>query len=84
MEVIKMKKIAILGTGCAKCNQLEENVRAAVAIAGIETEIIKVKNMDEIAEYGMVLTPAMAVDGKVKVSGKVPDAAKLAEMLAKA
>ena len=79
-----MKKIAILGTGCAKCNQLEENVRAAVAIAGIEAEIIKVKNMDEIAKYGIVLTPAMAVDGKINVSGNEPNAAKLVEMLAKA
>jgi len=83
MEVSKMKKIAILGSGCAKCKQLEENTKAAVAAIGMEAEVVKVTDMNEIAEYGMVVTPALVVDGKVKASGKVLDAEKIAELLQK-
>ncbi|NCD09024.1 MAG: thioredoxin family protein [Negativicutes bacterium] len=78
-----MKKIAILGSGCAKCKQLEENTKAAVAAIGMEAEVVKVTDMNEIAEYGMVVTPALVVDGKVKASGKVLDAEKIAELLQK-
>ena len=78
-----MEKIAILGSGCAKCKQLEENTKAAVAAIGMEAEVVKVTDMNEIAEYGMVVTPALVVDGKVKASGKVLDAEKIAELLQK-
>lgn len=78
-----MKKIAILGSGCAKCKQLEENTKAAVAAIGMEAEVVKVTDMNEIAEYGMVVTPALVVDGKVRASGKVLDAEKIAELLQK-
>lgn len=78
-----MKKIAILGSGCAKCKQLEENTKAAVAAIGMEAEVVKITDMNEIAEYGMVMTPAIVVDGKVKASGKVLDAEKIAELLQK-
>jgi len=78
-----MKKIAILGSGCAKCKQLEANTKAAVAAIGMEAEVTKITDMNEIAEYGMIMTPAIVVDGKVKASGKVLDAEKIAELLQK-
>ncbi len=64
-------KIEILGTGCPKCRQLTANVEAAVRELGIQAEIDKVTEIDRIAEYGVMMTPALAVDGKVVSSGKV-------------
>lgn len=65
-------KIKVLGTGCAKCNQLEKVTREAVSKAGIEAEIIKVEDIMEIMQAGVMSTPALVVDEKVVVSGKVP------------
>ncbi len=67
-----MKKIQILGSGCAKCNKLEEVSRKAADELGIEYDIEKVKDLDKIMEYGVMITPALVVDGEVKVAGKVP------------
>ena len=66
-----MKTIHILGTGCPKCRQLAENTAAAVAESGSDFEIIKVTDINEIMTFGVMLTPALAVEGKVKASGKV-------------
>ncbi len=65
-------KIEILGTGCAKCDKLEALTREAVAELGIEAEIIKVKELSKIMNYGVMLTPALVIDGEVKAAGKVP------------
>jgi small redox-active disulfide protein 2 len=67
-----MKKVQILGTGCPKCKKLAENAQAAVSSAGIECEIVKVTDINEIMEFGVMMTPALAIDGQVKVVGKVP------------
>ena len=67
-----MKKIQILGMGCAKCNKLEELSRKAADELGIEYEFEKVKDINKIMEFGVMTTPALVVDGKVKVAGKVP------------
>ena len=66
-----MKKIQVFGTGCPKCNQLEANAKVAVAKLGIEAEVIKVKGINEIAAAGVMMTPALAIDGEVKVAQKV-------------
>ena len=66
-----MRKLAILGTGCPKCHQLADNVRQAVTETGIECEIIKVTEVADIMTYGVMMTPALAVDGKVVSVGKV-------------
>ena len=66
-----MMKIQVFGTGCPKCQQLEENAKAAVQQLGIEAEVEKVKDLNRIAEAGVMMTPALAVDGQVKVSQKV-------------
>lgn len=66
-----MIKLQILGTGCPKCKKLAENVEAAVKALGIEYEIEKVTDINEIMKFGIMMTPALAVDSKVKVVGKV-------------
>ncbi len=76
-----MKKIQILGTGCAKCQKLAENAKAAADALGIAYEMEKVSEIDEIMKFGVMFTPALAVDGVVKVSGKVPDVAAIKVML---
>lgn len=67
-----MHKIEILGMGCAKCNKLEELARQAADELGIQYEIVKVKDMDKIMNYGVMITPALVVDGVVKSAGKLP------------
>lgn len=72
-----MKKLQILGTGCAKCQKLAENTKAAAEALGIEYQLEKVTQIDQIMKFGVMVTPALAVDGVVKVSGKVPDVASI-------
>jgi small redox-active disulfide protein 2 len=66
-----MKKLQILGTGCPKCKKLAENTEAAARDLDIEYEIEKVTDINEIMKFGVMVTPALAVDGQVKVAGKV-------------
>lgn len=65
-------EIKVLGTGCQKCEQTEQNIREAVAEAGISANIEKVSDLMEIAKYGVFGTPAVVVDGQVKSVGKIP------------
>ncbi len=74
-------KIQILGTGCPKCKKLAENAEAAAEAAGVDCEIEKVTEIDDIMKYGVMMTPALVVDGDVKVAGKVPSAAEIETML---
>jgi small redox-active disulfide protein 2 len=67
-----MKKLQILGTGCPKCKKLAENAEAAAKALGIGYELEKVTDINEIMSFGVMMTPALAVDGKVLVAGKVP------------
>jgi small redox-active disulfide protein 2 len=68
-----MKKLQILGTGCPKCQKLTENAKAAADALGLEYTIEKVTQINEISKFGVMFTPALAVDGVVKASGKVLD-----------
>jgi small redox-active disulfide protein 2 len=68
-----MKKLQILGAGCPKCKTLAELTEAAAKDLGIEYEIEKVTDITKIMEFGVMMTPALAVDGEVKVVGKVPN-----------
>lgn len=77
-----MKKIQILGTGCPKCKKLAENTEAAAKALGIEYDIAKVTDINEIMKFGVMITPALAVDGQVKVVGKVVSAEEIQKMLA--
>lgn len=76
-----MKKLQILGTGCPKCEKLTENTEAAAREMGIEYEIEKVADINEIMKLGVMLTPALVVDGEVKTVGKVPSPDAITEML---
>lgn len=64
-------KIQILGTGCPKCKQLAQNTETAVKALGIEAEIEKITRINEIMKFGVMMTPALAVDGTVKSAGKL-------------
>jgi small redox-active disulfide protein 2 len=67
-----MKKIQILGTGCPKCKKLAENAESAAKQLGIEYTLEKVTDIKEIMKFGVMMTPALAIDGQVKITGKVP------------
>lgn len=69
-----MRTIQVLGTGCAKCQQTAERAKAAAAELGVEVAVVKVDTPMEIAKFGVMFTPALAIDGQVKVSGRVPSA----------
>jgi len=66
-----MKKIKILGTGCKRCQQLAENAESAAKNLGIDYELEKVTDLNEIVQFGVMITPALVVDDQVKASGKV-------------
>ncbi|HOO47565.1 MAG TPA: thioredoxin family protein [Deltaproteobacteria bacterium] len=76
-----MKKIQILGTGCAKCTKLTANAETAAKSLGIEYEIEKVNDISEIMNFGIMTTPALVVDGEVKVVGKVLSPADIKNLL---
>jgi small redox-active disulfide protein 2 len=78
-----MATIEVLGTGCAKCKRLMKNVEKAVDELGIEAEIVKVDDITEIIERGIMLTPGLVVDGELKVSGRVADVREIKELLQK-
>lgn len=75
-------KIQILGTGCAKCRTLQANAAAAVAALGIDAEIEKIEDIQQIIKFGVMSTPALAVDGVVKLAGKVASADEIRKLLA--
>lgn len=77
-----MRKIQILGTGCPKCTKLAENAAAAAKELGLEYELEKVREIGEIMKFGVMMTPGLAVDGEVKVVGKVPSVEDIKKMLA--
>jgi len=77
-----MMRIQILGTGCPKCKKLAENTETAARALGIEYSIVKVTDINEIMKFGVMMTPALAVDGQVKVVGKVPSPDEIKKMLA--
>lgn len=76
-----MKKIQILGTGCAKCEKLAETAKQAADNLGLDYEIEKVTDLNQIMSFGVMSTPGLAVDGKVLVAGKVPSQADIEKLL---
>ena len=67
-----MKKIQILGTGCPKCRKLAEVTDKVAKESGIDYELTKVTDINEIMQFGVMMTPALVIDGEVKVVGKIP------------
>lgn len=76
-----MKKIEVLGPGCNSCVRLEKNAREAVAMAGVEAEVIKVTDYAAIMAYGVMSTPGLVIDGKVVSYGRIPSAGDIAAWL---
>lgn len=77
-----MKKIQILGTGCKKCALLAETSENAAKALGLTYSLEKVTNLNDIATFGVMFTPALVVDGVVKIAGKVPSLEDVKKMLA--
>lgn len=75
--------VKILGSGCAKCNQLEKNTVEALTMLGMDTKIEHIKDFGEIAAYGVMQTPALVVDGKVVAYGKVLKPDEVVTLLSK-
>jgi small redox-active disulfide protein 2 len=67
-----MKKIQILGTGCPKCKKLSEVAEKVAKESGVEYELTKVTDITEIMQYGVMMTPALVIDGEIKVVGRIP------------
>ena len=76
-------EIKILGTGCAKCKTLEKLTREVVAQNGIDASITKVEDITEIMKYGIMATPALVVNEKVEIKGRVPSADEIKQVLLK-
>jgi len=74
-------KIEILGMGCPKCKMLYENAQTAVKEAGVKAEVVKVDDMDQIIGYGVMMMPALVIDGEVKTSGKIPSSGEIKKWL---
>ncbi len=74
-------KLQILGTGCAKCNQLAASTQAVADRLGLDYEMEKITDFIRFVEFGVMVTPALIVDGKLKVAGRVPSDADLEKML---
>jgi small redox-active disulfide protein 2 len=76
-----VKKIQVLGTGCPKCAKLAENAKTAADALGIEYEIEKVTDIDAILNFGVMMTPALVVDGEIKVVGKASSVDELKKLI---
>ncbi|MBI1355712.1 MAG: thioredoxin family protein [Acidobacteria bacterium] len=76
-----MKKLQILGTGCKRCQLLTERAEQAARELGVEYEVEKITAIDDILRFGVMATPALAVDGEVKLSGHVPTVESLKPMI---
>ena len=76
-----MRRIEILGTGCPKCTQLAANAERAAKELGVEYELVKVTELNDIMKFGVMMTPGIAIDGQVKASGKVVAAEQIKSWL---
>jgi small redox-active disulfide protein 2 len=72
-----MKTIQVFGPGCARCKQTEQLVRIALKDLGLEAEVVKVSDYQEMAAAGVMATPAVAIDGTIKASGRIPTLAEI-------
>ena len=79
--MLKLKKLQILGTGCPKCEKLAENAEAAAKALGVEYTIEKVTDIHSIMEFGVMMTPALVVDGEPKAVGNVPSVESIKKLL---
>jgi len=76
-------KIEILGTGCSKCNKTKEVIEKVLKSTGVKAEVVKVEDIETILKYGVMITPAVVIDGDVKIVGKVPDEKEIKKWVTK-
>lgn len=76
-----MKLIQVLGPGCAKCEKLKHNAEEAIQQSGVEATVEKITDINAITGFGVMMTPALAIDGEVKLVGKVPSPEEIAKLL---
>jgi small redox-active disulfide protein 2 len=76
-----MKLLQVLGTGCAKCTKLKQNVEVAVEEMGVEATVEKIEDINQITSFGVMMTPALAIDGEVKLVGKVASPDEIKQLL---
>lgn len=76
-----MTKIEVLGTGCAKCKRLEKNVREAVKETGLDIEVVKIDDLEEILKRDIMMTPGLAIDGEMVAVGRVPSVQEIKGMI---
>jgi small redox-active disulfide protein 2 len=77
-----MKLVQILGPGCAKCEKLKHNAEEAVKLSGVEATVEKITDINVITGFGVMMTPALVIDGEVKLVGKVASPEDIAKLLA--
>jgi len=75
-------KIEVLGTGCSKCKKTKETIEKVLKQNGVEAEVVKVEDIEKIMSYGVMVTPAVVIDGEVKLAGKVPDEKEIKKWIA--
>jgi small redox-active disulfide protein 2 len=75
-------RIEILGMGCPKCKKLTENAQKAVDELEVKVEIVKIEDMDKIVSYGVMMTPALSLDGKIKCSGRIASVEEIKKWIA--
>ena len=76
-----MKQLKVLGPGCSRCEQLAKSTKEAAEELGLEYELEKITDLDRFIDYGVMMTPGLVVDGKLKVQGRVPSLEELKEMI---
>ena len=76
--------IKVLGSGCMKCQRLYAEAEKAVSATGVDAELVKVQELDDIMSYGVMMTPALVIDDEVKSSGRIPNAKEIATWLKQA
>jgi len=74
-------EIKVLGSGCSNCNKLYETALKAVEQSGVQAEVEKIEEIDQIMSYGVMLTPALVIDGNVMSTGKIPDSSQIVTWL---
>lgn len=74
-------KIEVLGTGCPKCRKTEEMIRTIVEELGVDAEVVHIYNLDQIADRGVMMTPAVIMDGELKLEGRMPTEAQIRKLL---
>jgi len=74
-------KIEIFGTGCPRCNGVEQNLMRAIKQLGMSVEVVKVTDIDQIVERGLMTTPGLAIDGKIVASGRIPSVDEIVSLI---